>query len=379
MSSIDWIVLSLTLLTIVAVGIWKSYGQKDLDGYFLGNKSLPWWQVMFSVMATQASAITFLSGPGQAFTDGMRFVQIYFGMPIAIIVVCAFFAPVYHKLNVYTAYEYLERRFDSRVRSFTAFLFLVQRGLAAGLTIYAPSLVLSSLLGWNIYITNSAMGILVISYTLSGGAKAVAYTQLQQMMVILLGMLFSAYIIVKLMPEGVGIGEALSIAGKTEKLNAFVTEFKWSDKYNIWSGLIGGFFLALSYFGTDQSQVGRYLAGKSSAQATKGLLVSAIVKIPMQFGILLIGSLLYVFYIFHPQPLVFNQSLTDKVMQSEASAEYAVLQEDFKQIEERHKVAAAEYLSTNDEILKEKAVLQMVELDEEKKSLRVVSKNLIKT
>src|SRR5690606_11034246 len=221
------------------------------------------------------------------------------------------------------------------------------------------------------------MGILVISYTLSGGAKAVAYTQVQQMMVILLGMLFSAFIIVKLLPEGVGISEALLIAGKSGKLNAIVTEFKVQDKYNIWSGLIGGFFLALRYFGTDQSQVGRYLAGKSSAQATKGLLVSAIVKIPMQFGILLIGTLLYVFYIFQPQPLVFNQSLTDKVMASEASTEYSVLQQDFEQIEAKHKTAAEQFLNSKDENLKDEAILQMNELEEEKKSLRVVSKNLI--
>ncbi len=293
MQLLDWIVLIVTLLAITLYGIWRSRGQRNMEGYLLGGQSLPWYNVMLSVMATQASAITFLSAPGQAFTDGMRFVQFYFGLPIAIVVICIFFLPKFHRLKVYTAYEYLEQRFDMRTRIFTAFLFLVQRGLAAGLTIYAPALVLSSLLGWNIYWTNVFMGSLVILYTVAGGTKAVSYTQMQQMAVIFVGMFIAGYMVVHYLPEGVGFTDALKVAGKMGRLNAITTEVNLNDRYNLWSGLIGGFFLALSYFGTDQSQVGRYLSGKSIAQSRLGLLMNAMVKIPMQFSILMIGALLF--------------------------------------------------------------------------------------
>jgi SSS family solute:Na+ symporter len=332
MSLIDWLILVFTLSTIIFVGIYKSRGQKDLKGYFLGNNSLNWYKVMFSVMATQASAITFLSAPGQAFTDGMRFVQYYFGLPLAIIVVVVFLVPMYHKLKVITAYEFLEKRFDVRVRVVTAFLFLLQRGLAAGLTIYAPALVMSSLLGWNIYITCISMGVLVVFYTLSGGAKAVAYTQLQQMLVILGGMFFAGWMVFHLMPKDIGFSDTLKIAGNAGMLNVIVTDFNWSEKYNIWSGLLGGFFLALSYFGTDQSQVGRYLSGKSIKESTQGLLMNAFIKIPMQFGILFIGVALFVFYIFNPQPLVFNTQLTEKVKQTELASKYQALENEFDEL-----------------------------------------------
>jgi len=381
MSSLDWIILISTLSLIVFYGIYKSRGQKDLAGYFLGDNSLSWYKVMFSVMATQASAITFLSAPGLAFTDGMRFVQYYFGLPLAIIVVTAVLVPVYHRLKVMTAYQFLEQRFDVNVRVFTAFLFLLQRGLAAGLTIYAPSLVMSTLLGWNIYLTCGIMGLLVVVYTLSGGAKAVAYTQLQQMLVILGGMFFAGVMVFKLMPPDIGFVDTLHIAGKTGRLNAFVTTFEWDDKYNVWSGVLGGFFLALSYFGTDQSQVGRYLAAKSIKQSTMGLLMNAIVKIPMQFGILFIGIALYVFYVFNPQPMVFNNTLIDKVKQSAYANEYAQNEAEFETLSQTHKGLARDLLEAHkneNELQVNQIGKSLIAIEKEKQVWRDSSKSLIK-
>ncbi len=316
MSWPDWLVLCGTLLCIVVYGIWKSRGQKNIEGYLLGDQSLPWYHVMFSVMATQASAITFLSAPGQAYTDGMRFVQYYFGLPLAMIVISVVFLPIFHRLKVYTAYQFLEQRFDLKTRTLTAFLFLIQRGIAAGITIYAPALILSSLLGWNIYITNFFMGALVIVYTVAGGSKAVSYTQLQQMAIIIVGMFVAGYMVVQMLPEGVGFSDALHVAGKMGKLNVVDPRFDPDDKYTLWSGLIGGFFLALSYFGTDQSQVGRYLSGKSVAQSRVGMLMNGMVKIPMQFLILLIGALLFAFYQFHTPPVFFNKAVTEQIRTS---------------------------------------------------------------
>lgn len=332
MSWIDWLVLSSTLLAIIVYGIYRSRGQKSIEGYLLGNQSMPWYSVLFSVMATQASAITFLSAPGQAFTDGMRFVQFYFGLPLAMIVISIFFLPRFHKLKVYTAYEFLENRFDLKTRTFTALLFLIQRGLAAGLTIYAPAIILSSLLGWNIYLTNLIMGGLVITYTVAGGTKAVSYTQMQQMMVIIIGMFLAGFMVVKLMPEKVGFVDALHIAGKMERLNVITFNVDWNDRYNIWSGLIGGFFLALSYFGTDQSQVGRYLSGKSVSQSRLALLMNGMVKIPMQFLILLIGALLFAFYQFTPSPLFFNDAQVQKVKSSELAENYISVEEKYNSL-----------------------------------------------
>lgn len=380
MSWIDWSVLIFTLVLIVVAGIYKGRGQKDLKGYFLGDNSLSWYKVMFSVMATQASAITFLSAPGQAFTDGMRFVQYYFGLPLAMIVVSAVLVPAYHRLKVVTAYEFLEQRFDVRVRVLTAFLFLLQRGLATGLTIYAPALVLSSLLGWNIYVTCVAMGLLVVIYTLTGGAKAVAHTQLQQMIVILAGMFFAGYMIFTLMPPDVSFMNSLHLSGKAGKLNALVTDFGLSDKYNVWSGLLGGFFLALSYFGTDQSQVGRYLAGKSIKESTQGLLMNAVVKIPMQFGILFIGVALYVFYIFAPQPLVFNNKLMEQVQATPYAAEYRSYEQKFTVLEEEHKKTARDFLNyykTKNEAGIEQTSIQLKEIEHDKQVLRKDAKTLI--
>ena len=306
MSNIDWIILFLTLGGIIAYGVYKGRGQTGSDSYILADKSMPWYIVLLGIMATQASAITFLSAPGQAYTDGMRFVQYYFGLPIAMVVISITFIPIFQKLNVYTAYEFLEQRFDRKTRLLTSILFLISRGLSTGISIYAPSIILSSIMGWNIYLTNVITGGLLIIYTYSRGAKAIAHTQKLQFLIILSAMAIAGYLVVAQLPEGVTMGDALYVAGKSGKLNVITTEFNWKDRYNIWSGIIGGFFLALSYFGTDQSQVGRYITGKDTRESRLGLLMNGLVKIPMQFSILLIGALLFAFYSFYPAPINFN-------------------------------------------------------------------------
>ena len=312
MSRIDWAILIFTLTGIIIYGIYKSRTTKNLEGYFLSNRSLPGYLVLLSIMGTQASAITFLTGPGQAYSDGMRFVQYYFGLPLAMIVISIFFVPVYTKQKVFTAYEFLEKRFDLKTRTFTSALFLISRGLSTGLSIFAPSLVLSSLMGWNIYYTNLVMGGLLIIYTVSGGAKAVAHTQKLQMIIVFVALILVGYLAVKLLPEAVGFTDALKVGGAGGKMNIITTGFTekgfdWKDKYNIWSGLIGGFFLALSYFGTDHSQVGRYLTAKNIKESRKGLLINGLVKIPMQFFILLIGILIFSFYQFNKGPVFFDE------------------------------------------------------------------------
>ncbi len=313
MSNIDWVILCVTLAGIIIYGIYKSRTTKDLDGYFLSNRTLPWYLVLLSIMGTQASAITFLTGPGQAYSDGMRFVQYYFGLPLAMIVISIFFVPVFNRLKVYTAYEYLENRFDLKTRTLTSFLFLVSRGLSTGISIYAPSIVLSSLMGWNIYYTNLVMGGLLIIYTMSGGAKAVAHTQKLQMIIVFAALFLVGYMAVQLLPDAVGFTDALSKSGEMGKMNIITTGFTdtgfdWKDKYNIWSGIIGGFFLALSYFGTDHSQVGRYLTAKDMKESRKGLLINGLVKVPMQFFILLLGILIFSFYQYKKAPVYFDQA-----------------------------------------------------------------------
>lgn len=308
MSTLDWFVLCFTLVAILVYGIFKSRNQHGARTYLLADKSMPWPVVLLGIMSTQASAITFLSAPGQAYTDGMRFVQYYFGLPLAMIVISVTFIPIFQRLNVYTAYEYLEQRFDRKARLMTAFLFLISRALSTGISIYAPAIILSSIMGWNIYITNILVGGLLIIYTYTGGAKAIAHTQKVQFTIILASMAIAGYLIMDRMPTGVGFEEALYLAGKSGKLNVITTDFDWSDRYNIWSGVIGGFFLALSYFGTDQSQVGRYISGKGVEESRKGLLMNGIVKIPMQFSILLIGALLFAFFSLQPSPPYFNES-----------------------------------------------------------------------
>src|SRR5438067_11319178 len=318
MTYLDWVVLILTLAGIVAYGLYKSRTTHNLDGYFLSNRSMQWGLILLSIIGTQASSITFLSAPGQAYTDGMRFVQYYFGLPIAAVVICIVFVPVFSKIKVYTAYEYLETRFDVKTRTLTSFLFLLQRGLSTGISVFAPSIILSSLLGWNIYWTNLFMGGLLIIYTMSGGAKAVAYTQQLQLIIIFLGMFLAAYLVVHMLPREIGFFDALHISGKLGKLNVITTgirngKFNWSDQYNLLSGIIGGFFLSLSYFGADQSQVGRYLTGSSIKESRMGLLMNGIVKVPMQFLILLVGTLVFTFYQFNSAPLFFNESQLTKV------------------------------------------------------------------
>lgn len=335
MSLIDWLVLSITLLSIIAYGVWKSRGAKNIEGYLLADRQLPWYHVGLSVMATQASAITFLSAPGQGYSDGLRFVQFYFGLPLAMVVLCITFIPIFHKLNVYTAYEFLEKRFDNKTRSLTAFLFLLQRGLSTGITIYAPAIILSTILNIDITYTIIANGFLVITYTVYGGTKAVSYTQLFQMSIIFAGLFLAAYMVVHLLPDNVSFTDALHIAGKMEKLNAIDTKFDVNNRYNIWSGIIGGFFLQLSYFGTDQSQVGRYLTGKSIAQSRLGLVMNGLIKIPMQFFILLIGVLVFTFYQFHQAPIFFNKVEVNRIENSTYKSEY-------KQLEQAYTIAHQE-------------------------------------
>lgn len=335
MSFIDWIILSITLLSIVGYGVWKSRHTKSIEGYLLADRQLPWYHVGLSVMATQASAITFLSAPGQGYTDGLRFVQFYFGLPLAMVVLCITFIPIFHKLNVFTAYEFLEKRFDNKTRTLTAFLFLLQRGLSTGITIYAPAIILSTILNIDVNYTIVLNGLIVIAYTVYGGAKAVSYTQLFQMSVIFAGLFLAAYMVVHLLPDNVSFSDTLHIAGKMDKLNAIDTKFDVNNKYNIWSGIIGGFFLQLSYFGTDQSQVGRYLTGKSIAQSRLGLVMNGLVKIPMQFFILLIGVLVFTFYQFHQSPIFFNKVEVSSIQNSE-------YKEDFKALEKAYVLAHTE-------------------------------------
>lgn len=315
MSYIDWIVLGITLAFIVFYGAWRSLRDRSADGFLRGSDQ-SWFTMGVSVMATQASAITFLSAPGLGYESGLRFVQFYFGLPLAIIIVCAVFVPLYYRLNVYTAYEFLEERFDVRVRLFTALLFLIQRGLAAGITIFAPALILSTILGWRLDVTNLIVGILVIVYTVSGGTKAVSMTQKWQMGVIMLGLVLSFVLLLADIQPHLSFVETLHFAGTLDKMKAIDFTFDLSERYTVWSGLTGGFFLALSYFGTDQSQVQRYLGGKSIAESRAGLLFNAVLKIPMQFFILFIGVLVFVFFTIERPPLHFNETAVELLSDS---------------------------------------------------------------
>lgn len=326
MSSLDWIVLSLTLIFVVAYGIYRSRETHTMDSFLLAGQSLPWYHVTLSLMATQASAITFLSAPGQAYTDGMRFVQFYFGLPLAMVVLCITFVPKFGQLKIFTAYEFLERRFDLRTRALTSFLFLLQRGLSTGLSIYAPSLILSAILGWDITWTNIISGGIVMLYTIAGGSRAVSHTHLQQMGIITVGMVVAGVMVVKFLPDEVSFGDALHVAGKMGKINLIDFTFDLNNRYNVWSGLIGGFFLQLSYFGTDQSQVGRFLTGSSQGQSKLGLAMNGLLKIPMQFMILLVGVLVFAFYQFTNPPLFFNETAVQQVRQTQYAGQYKALE-----------------------------------------------------
>jgi len=345
---------------------------------------MPWYLVLLSIMGTQASAITFLSAPGQAFTDGMRFVQYYFGLPLAMIVLCITFVPLFSKLKVFTAYEFLEQRFDIKVRSFTAFLFLVSRGLSTGISIYAPSIILSSLLGWDIFYTNIFMGGLLIIYTVSGGAKAVAYTQTFQLIIIFIGMFLSGYYMVKLLPNDFTFSNALAIGEANQKMNVITTGFTnkgfdWQDKYNIFSGIIGGFFLALSYFGTDQSQVGRYLTAKSDKESKQGLLMNGLVKVPMQFFILLIGVLMFTFYQFNKSPIYFDKSVETKILQSSYSNSYTQLQANYDSVKtQKNKLGIALINEEKSNKSNPEISNKILKLKNKEDSLRKEAKNLIK-
>ncbi|MFY7839159.1 MAG: sodium:solute symporter [Lacibacter sp.] len=382
----DWIVLIVTLLAVILYGIYKSRTSKNLEGYFLSNRQMPWWVILLSIMGTQASAVTFLTAPGQAYTDGMRFVQYYFGLPLAMIVVCITFVPLFHKLKLFTAYEFLEKRFDIKTRSLTSFLFLLSRGLSTGISIFAPSLVLSSMLGWDIYITNIVTGGLLIIYTVTGGARAVAYTQQLQFVIIYAAMFMAGYYALSSLPDGMGIADALHIAGKSGKLNVItsgVTEngFDWNDKYNIWSGLIGGFFLALSYFGTDQSQVGRYLTAKDTRESRLGLLMNGLVKVPLQFLILLIGCFLFAYYAYFQAPAFFNKTQERVVLTSAYRGEYVAKGLSFEELQREKKELAV--VLTNARKANNEAAVQMTrtelqDVEVRSKAVREEMKALIK-
>ena len=346
MSTLDWVVLFLTLVSISVYGMYKTRGKKSLETYLKGNKD-NWWTIGLSIMATQASAITFLSTPGQAYEDGMRFIQFYFGLPLAMIIISIAFVPIYYKLKVYTAYEYLENRFDLKTRTLTALLFIVQRGLAAGITIYAPAIILSTLLGWNLTLTNIFIGVLVIAYTVSGGTEAVSITQKQQMAVMMGGMVLAGIMVIQLLP--ISIKEALQVAGKMEKLNVVNFEFDLADRYSFWSGMTAAVFLFLSYFGTDQSQVQRYLSGQTLTQSRMGLLMNGFLKIPMQFLILFIGVLVFVFYQFITPPVHFNQVQTESLRQSEHASDFARLEQSYQANFDSSKQVYTQLLSSIDQ------------------------------
>lgn len=374
MELIDWIILVSTLLLIVVYGTIKTRGAKSSLDYIKAGNQAKWWTIGLSVMATQASAITFLSTPGQAFHDGMGFIQFYFGVPLAIIIVCVVFIPIYHKLKVYTAYEYLEKRFDLKTRTLTALLFLIQRSLSAGITIFAPAIILSSVLGWDLTTLNIILGLLVIIYTVSGGTKAVNYTQKYQMGIIFVGLLICLVVIINLLPENISFRNAIDIAGANSKLEILNFSFDLENRYTIWSGLIGGTFLMMSYFGTDQSQVQRYLSGKSLKEMQLGMIFNGILKIPMQFFILFIGVMVFVFYQFNSSPINFNPQSINTVNNSTYEKDYKNLQNELNIIfNEKQNHISNLLISKNDNVTNNR----LSELELKEKKLRLEAKNLI--
>lgn len=378
MTLFDWIILLGTIGGIVAYGSWQGKQSKhSLQGFLLADRELPWYHVLLSMMATQASAITFLSAPGQAYTDGMRFVQFYLGLPIAMIVLSITFIPNYFQLKIYTAYQFLEERFDTKTRVLTSFLFLIPRALSTGVTIAAPSIILSTLLGWDLSLTNIITAAVVTLYCVLGGSKAISYTQMLQMTVVLCGMILAAVLIIQQLPDGVGMHESLHLAGKMGKINLIDWKFDVNNRYNIWSGIIGGFFLQLSYFGTDQSQVGRYLTAQNTSQSKLGLLLNGFLKIPMQFFILLVGILVFVFYQFQEPPMFFNKNL-EATWNSERSSKQLTLQK--RQLFAEKKKAEIELLQTYKQTgnfnpqLSEK----IKEIDSQEKKLKTKAVEIIK-
>lgn len=378
MSALDWIVLFGTLIMIVSYGVYKTRGSKNIESYLKGDNSMKWWTIGLSIMATQASAITFLSTPGQAYESGMGFIQFYFGLPLAMIILSIWVLPIYYKLKVYTAYEYLESRFDLKTRILGAFLFLIQRGLAAGITIYAPAIILSSILGWPLVYTTVIIGSLVIIYTVSGGTKAVSQTQKHQMIIMMGGMIVAGLFVVKLLPEDIGIVEATKLAGHLGKLELINTEVDLENRYTLWTGLLGGLFVALSYFGTDQSQVARYLSGKSLTESRLGLMFNGLLKIPMQFIILFIGALVFVFYQFNQAPVFFNEAAKDEVYLNEEQKEkYQAVEQQYSDLfEEKRK--QVHLLSTAEGKEVERLKQKISGIHDQEEQLRDEAKGIIK-
>jgi len=313
MKPADWVVMFAWLAFIVSYGLYRGRGSSTVNKFLLAGKSMPWYAMGLSIMATQASAITFISTTGQAYVDGMRFVQFYFGLPLAMLILSATAVPIFHRSGVYTAYEYLERRFDSRTRALVSGIFLIQRGLASGLSLYAPAVVLSIVLGWSDRWTAVLMGVLIVTYTAYGGIKAVTWADVPQMLLIFCGLLIAFFMAIHLLPSGVSFHDAVSLAGAAGRLNAVTFHFDWNDRYNVWSGVIGGMFLALAYFGCDQSQVQRYLSGKSIEQSRLSLIFNAMAKVPMQFFILFIGAMVFVLFIFLRPPVLFQPVELEKL------------------------------------------------------------------
>ncbi len=381
MATIDWIILGGTLLFIVGYGAWKTRGSKNVTDYVLAGKDAKWWTIGLSVMATQASAITFLSTPGQAFHDGMGFVQFYFGLPLAMIIICLVFIPIYHKLKVYTAYEFLENRFDLKTRTLAAILFLIQRGLAAGITIFAPAIILSAVLGWDLKTLNIIIGVLVIIYTVTGGTKAVNVTQKQQMFIIMIGMFIAFFFILGYLPPDITFSNALDVAGASDKLNILAFDFNTKSRYTFWSGITGGLFLALAYFGTDQSQVQRYLSGKSVRESQLGLIFNGILKIPMQFFILLVGVMVFVFYQYNPSPLNFNPAATEAILASPYAEDYRILEKGHQELEEEKKMAQNNFSAALE--LKESGAIktakqEIIDINQKERGNREAAKAMIK-
>ncbi len=377
MNYLDLIVLFGTLLTIVGYGVYKTSGQHNIEGYLLGDKSMKWGTIGLSVMATQASAVTFISTPGQAYESGMGFVQNYFGLPIALIIVSTVFIPIFYKLKVYTAYEFLENRFDLKTRLLSAFLFLVQRGLAAGITIYAPAIIISSILGWNLTLTILITGLLVIIYTVSGGTRAVSITQKHQMAVIMAGMTAAFFMMIGYISDYVTFGEAVTIAGRLEKLNAVDFDFNFEKRYTFWSGITGGLFLALAYFGTDQSQVQRYIGGKNVKESRMGLMFNAVFKIPMQFFILFVGVMAYVFYLFYQPPVHFKEASIVLLKDSQYNTEYLQLEQQYEDITNQRREVALSFAKADEDIEQQQLGDELSQLDQASIATREEVKELI--
>lgn len=379
MSTLDWIILIGTLCGIVSYGVWKTRGAKDLTSFLKGNNDAKWWGIGISIMATQASAITFLSTPGQAYTDGMRFLQFYLGLPIAMVILCVTFVPIFYRLKVYTAYEYLESRFDLKTRTLAALLFLVQRGLAAGITIYAPAIILSTLLHWNLTLTNIFIGVLVIIYTVSGGTKAVTQTQKQQMAVMMGGMILAGILVLNMLPEHIGLTDAMTIAGTMGKMNMINFDFDLEDRYNFWTGTTAALFLFLSYFGTDQSQVQRYLTGKSLAESRLGLIMNGLLKVPMQFIILIIGVMVFVFYQFNTPPVFFNKVELEQVRQSEYNLNLTELETQYGNLHNQKKIAINNsFTKEQSNIQSKESKAKILAYESEMNSIREEVKHLVK-